>query len=205
MEGLEYQKPLDWENDVFLPLLEGEKEQGWEPVVEAKGWGANENSHRKWREYSFITQFGAEKRRWELFKVLDLSLFQNMLIGPYQGWHNLFNNSQIPNNERTFEKILKVRTKIDPKVQGIMDSLPEKTQLICGRLPNGQIVLLEGSHRTEAIVRLIQAGRISELENTNIFIAMTELVEEDRAVLNRMLELGTDNPQPKHCDSTPNS
>lgn len=111
-------------------------------------------SWSEWRQAVVVTPFGLPRRRWTLYKVVDPGVIAKWLGGPFPRWvAGPYRGAQ----SRSFNWLAAHGQTTEEKKKIIKKNLP-KTIYFFGLIYQGQIVVLDGMHRSLAIAARVKAG-----------------------------------------------
>ncbi len=189
---MDFRQKTTWE-DVFEGwyLREAARDAGWLQVAQEKGWP----DWKSWRLHT-ASQLSAEDRGWEIYLFDDPTVeIPNMLVGPYSGWQRLLPEDR--RNKATFAELVESEAfQGSPQYDGALKMLesstfPFSTEMIGLRRPDGEVICIEGHHRSAAIALGAQLGRKLNYSRVEIIIALANLRDDEADLMNAMLKRGT--------------
>jgi hypothetical protein len=163
MRGLEYVRPLTWE-EVFVMWEEEEAHlPRWIEHYTKRGFG----SWKEWRESS-VENLHPGNLKWALFAVTDNSMIQVFYAGPFRAWQNkYYGRDDIIRFDRLAEN---PGLQNDTNIEGLMNAFPKESTLV-GLQQDGKIIVIEGMHRCSAIA---VAFKKDLPINAKLFIALAD-------------------------------
>lgn len=191
MKHILVKKQTTWE-DVFSTW---QSQEGADPVwqnfaTKEKGW----ESWEAWREYQFGLYGDMETWNWELCSIDDPNMtIPDFRIGPYRGWQQHFDVPHV----HTFADLVDeaehwVRGNIG--VQDRLQHFPQGTQMIGMYIEqDDSIILMEGHHRAAAIALAVADGTPLLFTEPPV-LALTRYTGDPTAMLQRVLDTPSDNP-----------
>ena len=142
-DELKFIKKISWK-EVFSKWEKNERgREEWQKLME-------KNKFSNWSEWriSYFVDLDLPQRKWQLFKIKDpLATAPNFFCGDFPGWENFYQTragatfAQISQNQFWAKS---------EKIKKILENFPKQTQLV-GLRKNGQITIIEGSHRSVAL------------------------------------------------------
>jgi hypothetical protein len=180
-------------DQVFKIWLEAEVEklEGRDilPVAIAKGF----TSIAEWRLATCL-RMGMDKKAWRLEELNNpVEVIPNIIIGPYQGWSKFFENKlqtsyiQALDIPDFFEWVKK-----HDRIPWVIKNFPLETTLIVFKKPDGSLIHIEGGHRMCAVAYCNKIGQPIDFTDRKVFLAVTDITEDEVPELLTQLRLGTD-------------
>jgi hypothetical protein len=179
-------------DEVFLIWLKAEIEQieGRDILSVAKDKGFN--SIVEWRLATAL-RLGLDTKEWhwETFNNPAEQL-PDIIIGPYQGWSKFFDNKI----DTTFAQALEIPEffewcKTHDRVVPLSQNFPLSTTIILFRLPNGQLIHIEGGHRICAAAYANKIGQPINFSNRKVTAAIADVGLEEIPKLIEFMTKGT--------------
>lgn len=169
----EYVKPLTWE-DVFGFWRENEAASpAWEEHWRSRGF----NSWEEWRQ-QYAGPFKCADRQWHLYRVVNpLESVPNFHGGPFRNWvEKYYEGEKAPQ----FSKLAQTPyAQQHEPINNLLENFPEETK-ITGLVQNGEVIIIEGTHRCIAVARAAHEGKRIE---TTIYIAVADASGEDLPIV----------------------
>lgn len=175
---------LSWLTNEVKPI----KGRDLHSFIKVKGF----SSIIEWRLATAL-RLGMNTKEWSLESMTDPNAeLPNIIIGPYQGWSQFFDNEL----NTTFANALEIPEFFEwcnthDRIQPIAQQFPNETKLILYRTPNGELIHIEGGHRICAIAYQTKIGQPIDFTNRKVDAYIADISENDISKLREFLKLGT--------------
>ncbi len=167
--NLEKIRSITWEE--IWEQWRKDEEGLWEDHYAEEGFSDWES----WRGKQKIAAF-LRKNKWNLFKIPDpLQTVPEFFVGPYKGWRKFYTDMRHSRFKDIVEHPTYIGSDSQDKAKAILDTFPNKTQLM-GTRSGGEVVILEGTHRCCALAEAAKQGAVLK---TSVTVALADIPQDE--------------------------